>query len=128
MSFELTKPILDRIRTDVDEGRDSSVQELLRELHPADIGSILDRLTLEEAVYVYRLLEPEEAAEVLLELDESRREELLGSLTSREIAEDPAVAPILDRLAGEGVPADRDQAALKGFAEPLGFRRLNFSE
>lgn len=47
---------------------------------------------------------------------------------SREIAEDPAVAPILDRLAGEGVPADRDQAALKGFAEPLGFRRLNFSE
>ncbi|MBL7983127.1 MAG: magnesium transporter [Flavobacteriales bacterium] len=88
MSFELTKPILDRIRTDVEDGRDSSVQELLSELHPADIGSILDRLTVEEAVYVYRLLEPEEAAEVLLELDEDRREELLGSLTSREIAED----------------------------------------
>jgi class 3 adenylate cyclase len=47
---------------------------------------------------------------------------------SREIAEDPAVAPILDRLAGEGVPAQRDQAALKGFAEPLAFRRLIFPE
>jgi len=45
---------------------------------------------------------------------------------SREIAEDPAVAPMLDRLAGEGVPAQQDQAALKGFAAPLAFRRLAF--
>jgi class 3 adenylate cyclase len=45
---------------------------------------------------------------------------------SREIAEDPAVAPILQQLAAEGVPAQLDQAALKGFAEPLAFRRLNF--
>jgi len=88
MSFELTKPILDRIRTDVADGRDSAVQELLKELHPADIGSIINRLDLDDAVYVYRLLEHEEAAEVLLELDEDTREELLGSLTSREIAED----------------------------------------
>jgi class 3 adenylate cyclase len=46
---------------------------------------------------------------------------------SREIAEDPAVAPILAGLAAEGVPAERDQAALKGFAEPLAFRRINFA-
>jgi class 3 adenylate cyclase len=45
---------------------------------------------------------------------------------SREMAEDPAVAPILGRLAAEGVPAAADQAALKGFAEPLAFRRINF--
>jgi hypothetical protein len=44
---------------------------------------------------------------------------------SREIADDPAVTPVLDRLAAEGVPAEVDQAALKGFAEPLAFRRLN---
>jgi class 3 adenylate cyclase len=47
---------------------------------------------------------------------------------SREITEDPAVAPILERLAAEGVPAQLDQAALKGFAEPLAFRRLVFPE
>ena len=37
---------------------------------------------------MYRLLESEEAAEVLLELDEDTREDLLSSLTSKEIAED----------------------------------------
>jgi magnesium transporter len=88
MAFELTKPILDTIRHDVAEGRDSAVQALLNELHPADIGTIIDRLEIDSAVYVYRLLEPEEAAEVLLELAEDTREELLNSLTSREIAED----------------------------------------
>ena len=88
MSFELTKPLLDRIRTDVADGRDTAVQALLSELHPADIGSIIDRLDLDDAVYVYRLLEHEDAADVLLELDEDPRENLLNSLTSREIAED----------------------------------------
>lgn len=88
MSFELTKPLLDRIRQDVSDGRDSAVKELLSELHPADIAQIIDRLGGEDGVYVFRLLDSEESAEVLLELDEDTREDLLGSLTSREIAED----------------------------------------
>ncbi len=88
MSFELTKPLLDTLRADVAEGRDSAIQSVLGELHPADIAAMIDRLGLDEAVYVYRLLEGEVAAEVLIELDEDLREQLLNSLTSREIAED----------------------------------------
>ncbi|HRH70425.1 MAG TPA: magnesium transporter [Flavobacteriales bacterium] len=88
MSFELTKPLLDSLRGDVAEGRDSAIQAVLGELHPADVAAMIDRLGLDEAVYVYRLLESETAAEVLIELDEDLREELLNSLTSREIAED----------------------------------------
>lgn len=88
MSFELSKAVLERLREDVAEGRDSAVQDFLRELHPADIARVIDRLGQEDGVYVFRLLDSEEAAEVLLELDEGIREDLLASLTSREIAED----------------------------------------
>jgi magnesium transporter len=88
MSFELTKPMLETIRQDIEEGRDAQVKAVLDELHASDIGVIMDRLGDEEAVYVFRLLEHEQAAEVLLELDEDVRERLMGSLTSREIAED----------------------------------------
>ncbi len=88
MSFELTKPLLEQIRNDVADGRDSSVQALLGELHPADIAQVIDRLSEEEAVYVFRLLDNEESAEVLLNLEEDTREDLMRSLTSREIAED----------------------------------------
>ena len=45
---------------------------------------------------------------------------------STELAADPAVAPMLDRLRAEGIPVELDQAALKGFAHPLPFHRLNF--
>lgn len=88
MSFELTRTLLDTLRADVAHGRDSAILEVLGELHPADVASLIDRLNLDEAVYVYRLLEGEVAAEVLIELNEDLREELLNSLTSREIAED----------------------------------------
>ncbi|TXI78707.1 MAG: magnesium transporter [Flavobacteriales bacterium] len=88
MSFELTRPQLESLRADVAQGRDSVIQALLADLHPADIGAILDQLVLDEAVYVYRLLDSEVAAEVVLELREGLREDLLNSLTSREIAED----------------------------------------
>jgi len=45
---------------------------------------------------------------------------------SPDLADDPAVAPLLDALAREGIPAQLDQAALKGFERPLPFHRLNF--
>ena len=88
MSVEFTRPQLDALRADVAQGRDSAIQALLADLHPADVGAVIDQLQLDEAVYVYRLLDSEMAAEVLLELHEGLREDLLASLTSREIAED----------------------------------------
>ncbi len=88
MAFELTKTLLDSIREDLEEGRDEQVKAVLSELHASDIAEIIDRSDTDAAVHMYRLLEHEEAAEVLLELDEEVRERLLASLTSREIAED----------------------------------------
>ena len=88
MSFEITRSFIDQIRTDVASGRDSAVQSVLSELHPADIAQVIDRLSEEDSVYVFRLLDSEESAEVLLSLEEDTREELMRSLTSREIAED----------------------------------------
>ncbi len=88
MSFEITRSFIDQIRTDVADGRDSAVQAVLSELHPADIAQVIDRLSEDDSVYVFRLLDSEESAEVLLSLEENTREELMRSLTSREIAED----------------------------------------
>ena len=87
MRFELTRSLLERLQSDVEEGRDQEILALLSELHASDIGGVLDRLTLDEARYVIRLLEPETAAEAVLELDEDVREKLLEGLTSQEIAE-----------------------------------------
>ena len=88
MQNNLSKELLANLRDWIEEGRDTSIQEVLAELHPADIGELINELRREEAVYLYRTLEEEKAADVMLELDEDVREKLLSSLTSREIAED----------------------------------------
>ncbi len=59
----------------------------LEEQHPADIAEVLDAVTMDEARSLYKLLEEEKAADVMMELEEDVREKFLEALSSREIAE-----------------------------------------
>lgn len=86
MQFELTKEYLDDLSDAIAEGRDSFLQSELEELHPADIAEIFDKLKAPELNYLFKLLESEKAADVMIELDEDDREKLLSTLTSKEIA------------------------------------------
>ena len=87
MQWNLTKELLSQIREWIADGKDTALHEVTRDLHPADIGELINELRREEAVYLYRILDEERAADVMLELDEDVREKLLSSLTSREIAD-----------------------------------------
>lgn len=59
---------------------------LLAEMHPADIAELAEELTVEEARYLYHLLDNETAADVLVEMDEEERMEVLEDLPSETIA------------------------------------------
>jgi len=87
MRFELTKEYLDDLSEAIAEGRDSFLKTELDELHPADIAEIFDDLKTVEQSYLFRLIDKEKAADVMIELDEDDREKLLATLTSKEIAE-----------------------------------------
>jgi magnesium transporter len=86
MQFELTKEYLEDLSDAIAEGRDTFLQSELEELHPADIAEIFDQLKAPELSYLFKLLEGEKAADVMIELDEDDREKLLSTLTSKEIA------------------------------------------
>lgn len=88
MQFVLNKELLFELRQWIADGNDSAIEEALAEAHEADLAELLNELRHDEAIYVYKLLDDERAAEVMLELDEDVREKLLSGLTSREIAED----------------------------------------
>jgi magnesium transporter len=87
MHFELTKEYVEYLKAAIAEGRDKYLTSEFEKLHPADIAEIFDALRTSEASYVLKLLEGEKAADVLVELDEDRREKILATLTSKEIAE-----------------------------------------
>lgn len=62
------------------------VKERLSNLHPADIAELCDELSSEKARFIYRLLDNETAADVLVEMDEDVRKEFLELLPSETIA------------------------------------------
>lgn len=87
MLFEITREYIDSIKEAIADGRDSFLQGLFVEMHPADISEIFEHLRASEANYIFKILEKEQAAEVMIELNEDAREKLLATLTSQEIAE-----------------------------------------
>ncbi|HRP81817.1 MAG TPA: magnesium transporter [Flavobacteriales bacterium] len=88
MTFTLSKANLERIQENIAQQRDDELLAAVKDLHPADIAEVLDQLSLKEAQYLFERLEPEMAAEVMLEVPEDRRDELLGNYTGKEIAEE----------------------------------------
>ena len=86
--LELTKDFLDQLQSHIEAGRDVEIAATVGGLHPKDVADIFDSLKREEILYVYRLLDSELKSEVIAELEEDVREELLSSLSSKEIAED----------------------------------------
>ena len=86
MQFQITKETIDLLSEAIHNGNDSYIHEVIQNLHGADIAEIINELTIDDGKYLFKLLEPEAAADTLLELDDDVREELLESLTSKEIA------------------------------------------
>ncbi|MCD6065344.1 MAG: magnesium transporter [Bacteroidetes bacterium] len=87
MQFELTAEYLDMLRLAIEEHNDDFLADQLQEQYAADVAEIFNQLEFEEAQYLYKLLPEETTADVLLELNDELREELLASLSTKEIAE-----------------------------------------
>lgn len=83
---EYTPEYLHHIRSIIASHDDESARRELADLHPADIAELYQELDLEEAEYLYKLLDDDVAADVLMELDEDDRRKLLSSMPAEEIA------------------------------------------
>ncbi len=88
MAQEINKEFLEKIESLIEIKDDKTLMSLLSEEHPADIAEIMDELGLNEATYLFKLLDPELSAEALLEIDEDDREKILQNLSAEEIADE----------------------------------------
>ena len=87
MQFELTIEYLDTLRQAIKANDEKYVLAQLNELHTADIADIIDKLEIEDAKFLYNHLDEYRASEVFPDLEDDIREEILASLSSKEIAE-----------------------------------------
>jgi len=84
--FKLTEEFLAKVRLLIEGINESELLTLFEELHYADIAEITNELETPEAIYLIRLLDSERTGDVLTELDEDLREEILAELSAAEIA------------------------------------------
>lgn len=87
MQFELNIEYLENLKNAIEEKNNAFLEAQLNELYPVDIALILNQLDVEQANYIYDLLEEGQAADVLLEMEEEKREALLATFSTKEIAE-----------------------------------------
>ena len=85
----ISKEYLQKLVDYINNRNKEKLSKIIKKIHAADIAEIIKNITTKEAKFLYNLISNEEqAAAVLIELDDDIREKLLVDLTPKEIAED----------------------------------------
>lgn len=88
IQFKLSENLIQQVEELLVAENDKELHRLLDDFHYADIAEILDELSLEDAVYIIKLLDSETTSDILMEMDEDNREKVLKNLSAKEIAEE----------------------------------------
>lgn len=84
--FELSKEYLESLRMGIEEENNAFIQDSLEGVNVADVAAILDELSMDESIYVLRLLNKQFSADILIELDEDTLTRVLKEMEVQEIA------------------------------------------
>ncbi len=86
-TIEISREFVDELREYIKENDEQKALQLLTDFHAADIAELYRDLSIEEARYLYLLLDGERASDVLAELDEDDRSRFLDVLPGEVIAQ-----------------------------------------
>lgn len=85
-NFQLDGEYIGAIKNLIRKNKDKKIKKELHELHYADIAELIEALSIENAIYLIKLLDSEKTADALAEVDEDFREKILDQLSAKEIA------------------------------------------
>ncbi len=88
MEFKISKELIEQLEELIKGKQDSQLIALLNDMHHTDIAEILGELDFSEATYIFKVLDSEKTAGILLELEDDLRESILSRLSPKEIAEE----------------------------------------
>ena len=86
--FQLNDELLAQIKSEIEQRKTAALKKRTSEYHYADLAEIIDELSIDEGIYLIKLLDSEKTSDVLTELDEDIRERILELLSVKEIAEE----------------------------------------
>jgi magnesium transporter len=88
MEFKISKELVSQLEQLIINKSDSELELLLVDMYPVEIAEVFDKLDFDQATYIFKVLDSEKTAEILLELEDDMRENILQRLSPKEIAEE----------------------------------------
>jgi magnesium transporter len=86
--IEINNAYIEQIASLIEANNSAELSLIIADLHIADIAEIIDDLSIDNAHFLFDLIEEEKSAPVLVELKDDRLEEILSDLTAKEITEE----------------------------------------
>lgn len=87
MASENIKEIFDNLKICINDRDSEQAARLMEGLHSVEISEFFEEINIEDAKYLFLLLNHETAADVIIEIEEEERKKLLSVLPSEVIAE-----------------------------------------
>ena len=85
-TFELSKEIIQEISDLISNKKNKEIKKLVDGIHYADLAEIINELESIERIYLIKIIDSDKTSDVLTEVDEDVREEILKTLSEKEIA------------------------------------------
>jgi magnesium transporter len=85
--IQVDTELLENISVLIENQASKSLLNMIADVHPADIGEIINHLKIDDAQYVFNILDTETASEVVVELDENLREKILKEIATEKITD-----------------------------------------
>jgi magnesium transporter len=87
MAAEINKEIFDSLKQCIESKDEAQAIKLMEELHAVEIAEFFEEIDIDDAKYLFLLLDHETAADVIVEIEEEERTKLLSVLPNDVIAE-----------------------------------------
>ena len=117
-TFQINSDFINEIKDLIAKGNKTRIKLKLKSAHYADLGEIIEAISLDEATYLIKLLGSDKTADALAEVDPDIREGILEQLSAKEIAKevleldtDDATDIILE------LPAERQEKVMSQIAD-----------
>ena len=82
VQFQLTEELINRIADLISSRKNSTLKNLVKDIHYADMADVINSLSEDEGTYLIKLFDSERTSEILTELDENVREKILKNKSS----------------------------------------------
>lgn len=79
--------LIEEVKGLIDQGDNDVLKRLIHEMRAADVADLIEHLRPDERIFIFRLLEPEGAGEVLVEIEPPVQERILKGLDSKAISQ-----------------------------------------